>query len=88
METTERGFGIYAKFKDGYGNIVRVQESSNVYGGIWIFCDLDPEYKGNPYEPSPHLTLENAQTMIEALQQAIDHQNQSTRIWRDKDDRD
>jgi len=81
MDFTNRGFGVYASFKDSYGNTVRVQESSNVYGGIWIFCDLNPDYPGKPYEPSPHLSIENAETLINALQEAIKHQKQSDRIW-------
>ena len=68
MDTTDRGFGVYAKFKDEHGNIVRVQESSSVYGGIWIFCNPDPDDKHAMEHPSPHLTLENAKTFKYCLQ--------------------
>lgn len=84
-EHTQRGFGVYARFKDGYGNIIRIQESSNVYGGIWIFCNPDPDNPHAITDPSPHLTLENAETVIKALQEAIKHQKNSDRIWSQED---
>jgi hypothetical protein len=79
-EYTPRGFRIYAEFTDEYKNTIRVQESSNVYGGIWIFCN---DYTKLISASHPHLSIENAKTLIKALQEAIRHQEDSTRIWRD-----
>lgn len=75
--TTPRGFAIYAEFTDSHNHSIRVQESSSVYGGIWIFTS---DKDGN-CEP-PHLSIDNAKTLIQALQEAIEHQEKSTRIWR------
>ena len=80
MNYTQRGFKIYAEFTDEYENEIRVQESSNVYGGIWIFCNDRTKLISTTH---PHLSIENAKTLIKALQEAIIHQEGSDRIWKD-----
>ena len=72
-KTTPRGFRIYSEFEDMAGHKIRVQESSNVYGGIWIF---------NDGKVSTNLSVANAQTLIQSLKDAIKHQKKSKRIWR------
>jgi len=72
-KTTLRGFRIYSEFEDISGNKIRVQESSSVYGGIWIF---------NEGKVSTNLSVANAQTLIQSLKDAIKHQEKSKRIWR------
>lgn len=71
---TQRGFVTFDEFKDGYQNNVRVQESSNVEGGIWIFCSKDQpvfDDKGCEMEPSPHLmNKEQVNRLIESLRTA------------------
>lgn len=68
---TERGFSIYADFTDRYGHRVRVQQSSLATEDCaWIFCnrgERDPE----GYEPSPHLTVEQARLVRDALSEFI-----------------
>jgi len=72
-KTPPRGFKIYSEFEDMAGHNIRVQESSNVYGGIWIF---------NDGKVSTNLSVENARALIRSLENAIEHQQESKRIWR------
>ncbi len=76
LQFTPRGFAVYTMFEDTYGNNVRVQESSSAEGPhIWIFCDpMNPDQKG----VSPHLSLEQAEHLRDALGQAIER---GKRIW-------
>lgn len=63
--TTSRGFAIYDEFVDLYGHKVRVQKSSYAAEpAVWIFaeegpCEVDPA--------SPHLTVEQAKRVRDAL---------------------
>jgi hypothetical protein len=51
-QVTERGFTIYAKFLDSYGNMISVQESSSAAGPrCWVFSDG---------ETLPHLSVDQA----------------------------
>jgi len=74
FERTERGFIIYDRFTDRYGTEVVVQESS-IAGEwcAWVFAN-----NMHMEEPSPHLTVENAERLIAALQKFIDHSS----AWR------
>lgn len=63
--TTSRGFGVYAEFRDRYNSEVRVQESSlGTERCVWIFC-RNPGFTESP--PAPHLTVEQARTVRDAL---------------------
>jgi hypothetical protein len=76
MKTTERGFGVYADFTDRYDNQVRVQESSlATEPAIWIFCEPSERearrYREIGIAPSPHLTIEMAKLVRDALTEFI-----------------
>lgn len=61
------GFEVYDHFKDTKGHDVRVQRSSSEKeDAVWIFCKRGEEYD------SPHLNIEQAKLMINALQEFID----------------
>ena len=62
---TVRGFIVYDKFIDTYGNEVRVQESSSAEGArIWIIChDVGSPAK----DEAPHLNVEQAKRVRDAL---------------------
>jgi hypothetical protein len=62
---TIRGFEDFCEFRDRYGSLVTVRESSlATLSCVWIFCKDNPDIP----EPSPHLTVEQAQIVIKALQ--------------------
>lgn len=79
LQFTPRGFAIYLNIVDTYGTKVRVQESSSAEGPhIWIFCDpMSEEQKGT----SPHLNLEQAEAVRDALDRAIARGKQ---LWGDE----
>jgi hypothetical protein len=59
METTERGFDIYARITDTYGTEIRVQESSSAEEPrVWLFVSG---------ENSAHLNREQVERLIAAL---------------------
>lgn len=67
--TTPRGFGIYAELTDQHGARVRVQESSLATEAcVWIFASDDDH---GP-DATPHLTVEQARTVRDALTEFID----------------
>jgi hypothetical protein len=72
-EFTSRGFAIYKRFADTYGNEVRIQESSSATNNcVWVICKNE---KGN--DSSPHLNVEQAKLLIEGLQEFInEHESQ------------
>lgn len=41
LELTQRGFKIYGRIKDKYASDVRVQQSSGISGGVWIFTESE-----------------------------------------------
>jgi hypothetical protein len=83
FEKTERGWKLYAKFVDKYGSEIRVQESSIVGRPcVWIFADNDPKVFE---KPKPHLTVENAKQLIEALQSFVEDA-ESDDNWRNDSD--
>lgn len=60
---TNRGFRIYAELTDKYGSKIRVQESSLATDTcVWIFANND-----KLDEPAPHLTVEQARQIADAL---------------------
>jgi len=64
-ELTERGFTIYASFKDIYHNDVRVQESSLAsHPAVWIFVN-----DGGTNDGAIHLDRELCDRLIAALEQ-------------------
>jgi hypothetical protein len=80
---TNRGFAMYDEFKDAYGSTIRVQESSNIYGGIWIYCkNTDGE------DWTPHLSNDDARRLVKALRAGIKHQadldKRQRREWGDR----
>lgn len=73
MKRTSRGFAVYGEFKDGYGQTVRVQESSSAEGAFcWVFCK-DQEgndaiiHLGKPHSRSPHLSRAQARRLAKLL---------------------
>lgn len=76
IKFTQRGFAVYLELEDTYGNNVRIQESSSAEGPhIWLFCDsMSEEQKG----ASPHLNLEQAEAVRDALDRAI---ARGRRLW-------
>lgn len=69
---TERGFATYAHFQDTYGAEIIVRESSSAMESkVWIFTDGGgvTNNKG-----SVHLNLEQAKTIVAALQEWIDRE--------------
>lgn len=61
---TQRGFTVYDEFTDTHGNRIRVQESSSASGvRCWIFASG----KSASENPSPHLDIEQAKRLRDAL---------------------
>lgn len=73
-EVGDRGLLEYASFPDTYGNIVRVQTSSAaVHPCVWVFCQRRTNaLTGERIDASPHLTVEMAKKLRDALTQWID----------------
>lgn len=76
---TDRGFADYLHLTDQYGNEVVVRESSLATDRcVWIFCNEGPDWKlaydlnGDVITPSPHLNVEMARKVRDALQEFID----------------
>lgn len=69
LQKTARGFVIYDEFFDCYGTKITVQESSNIYGGIWIYSKND---KGEDF--TPHLSVDDARRLVKALRVGISDQ--------------
>jgi len=71
MKRTERGWVIYTKLKDTYGNECRVQESSSAEARrVWIFSMPSDEWKkryGEGSNTSAHLSPAQARRVAEAL---------------------
>jgi len=73
-ELTERGFTIYASFKDIYHNDVRVQESSLAsHPAVWIFVN-----DGGTNDGAIHLDHELVDRLIAALELWKTHTSPST----------
>jgi hypothetical protein len=70
---TERGFAVYDEFTDIYGSEIRVQKSSLASEDcVWIFC-----YPPDDKDLNPHLTVEQAERVIAALQRFVqDHKEE------------
>ena len=66
---TDRGFAIYEKITDNRGSEIRVQKSSAADDDyVWIFA------KRGGYDDSPHLNVEQAKLIRDALDEFIkDH---------------
>ena len=62
---TERGFAIYDEFTDSDGGTVRIQQSSDVNGGVWLFGMDEGEWIG------PELTDEQARRVVAALSEYL-----------------
>jgi hypothetical protein len=62
--TTPRGFAVYDQFTDTYGSVIRVQQSSAAAESrCWIFA----ENAGMDVAPAPHLNVEQAKRVRDAL---------------------
>lgn len=72
-DRTERGFRVYAEITDSKRSRVRVQESSAATRDcVWIFCNnADPSYGLAGVVPSPHLTVDQARVVRDALNEFI-----------------
>lgn len=71
MRRTERGFAIYAEFKDEYGKNIRVQASSLATKRcVWIQNEVTERMGG--HLGNAHLTVAMARRIIEALQAFVD----------------
>ncbi len=69
---TERGFRIYADF-NGYGKYVHVIKSSSAEGDyVWIYLEVDKHAPTGEHIAGAHLTKDQAQKVIDALQDFID----------------
>ena len=70
---TQRGFDTYDEFEDRYGSTITVRKSSLAFeDAVWIFCKNGPGFGDVAGEDgSPHLTVEHAQRLINALQTFI-----------------
>lgn len=65
MKRTNRGLRIFSTFKDTYGSVVSVQESSAASAfRCWVFCNNDT---GSFKDPSPHLSPRQARQLAAAL---------------------
>lgn len=63
MKRTDRGFDIYGEYKDSYGCLVRIQESSVAAKHcVWIFT-----VDSLGVNASPHLTKSQARRVAKAL---------------------
>ncbi|MCT9932427.1 hypothetical protein N5079_19690 [Planotetraspora sp. A-T 1434] len=70
---TPRGFRIYAEVTDRYGSRVSVQESSLATEDcVWIFAKNDRDEN-----PSPHLTVDNARVIRDALAEFLREWNEA-----------
>ncbi|MET9517435.1 hypothetical protein [Streptomyces sp. NPDC002994] len=70
--TNDRGFLLYGgePIQTDYGHTIRVTESSSADGPhVWLFVD---ESEVVPGPPNPHLNLEQAIRLREALDQFIE----------------
>jgi hypothetical protein len=64
---TQRGFVIFDEITDLAGAKVRVQESSRAEThAVWIFCQ-GGSYTGPDTKPEPHLDVEMAKRVRDAL---------------------
>lgn len=64
IDRTDRGFGVYCRFRDRYGSEILVQQSSLAFEDcVWIFAGDNPDMD----EPSPHLTRTQAIMVRDAL---------------------
>jgi len=75
IRQTERGFDVYAEFKDTYGGKIRVQESSSAESPrVWVFVDSGPYWSQDKGQASMHLDMETVDVLIAALQEWKDAQ--------------
>jgi hypothetical protein len=73
MKRTDRGFAVYAEFKDYYGQGVRVQASSLADKRcVWIFPEHHKHRVTGEHICGAHLTEAMAKKVIRALQAFVD----------------
>jgi len=71
LKRTQRGFAIYAEFKDEYGKNIRIQASSLATKRcVWIQNEVT-EHMGE-HLANAHLTVPMARRVIKALQAFVD----------------
>jgi len=73
MERTSRGFSVYGRVACSEG-FIRVQRSSRVEPGTWLFCDFQRQISvdGERFVPEPLLSVDQARAMIAALQKFVE----------------
>ena len=73
MRRTERGFKIYAEFKDLYGDNVDITQSSLVTPrAVWIHPEIKQHHVTKEYLAGAHLNVAMAKRVIKALQNFVD----------------
>ena len=71
MKRTERGFALYAQFKDFDGEDVRVQRSSSM-GRRLVYIFPAAKFHLGQIVCGAHLTVPMAKRIIRALQKFVD----------------
>lgn len=71
---TERGFAIYGHITDSRGNRIRVQESSAADDSyVWLFLDARAGEENPVDQVEPHLSVEQATELRDALNRFLKH---------------
>jgi hypothetical protein len=73
MKRTERGFAMYAEFKDADGEIVKVQRSSSIGRRLVYIFPAAKIHLGEAISGA-HLTVPMAKRVIKALQKFVEGQ--------------
>ena len=74
VKLSTRGFKHLDEIKTSYGHVLRVYESSNVRGGIWLATDATKNTCGNdPVELHAHLLLDEAEELRDQFTYLIDN---------------
>ncbi len=71
MKRTERGFAMYAEFKDFDGETVKVQRSSSIARRLVYIFPAAKIHLGEAISGA-HLTVPMAKRVIKALQKFVD----------------
>lgn len=70
LQATARGFS-YAEFKDSYGNLCSIQDSSNAaHAAIWL--GVSDDHEGNHVNARMHLTQAEAAALIPLLRRFVE----------------
>jgi hypothetical protein len=73
MNRTQRGFAIYARFRDRDGTSVRVQRSSSVGPRkVWVFIEPLKHHVTGDWSAGAHLSRGDAMRLVKALNKFLD----------------